>query len=197
MNYLIRDKQKFIEALEQLHILEYLDVDRIKTIDDMFFQIEANKLKEHILKTMIDHLIRNSLMNFLYEENGSTHGVKNESEVGSIFKSKTANKIRKDLSRINSRWKLPTTLITSKSLLWSVIVFVLWGIIVFSFLRMNPEFFIVTFDVLSITFLLLIMILPELLLRFLPETGASLPAMRWQARDLCLRRTQGNYEVKS
>lgn len=167
VNYLISDKQKFIEALEQLHILEHLDVDRIKTIDDMFFQIEDNHLKEHLLKTVIDYLIRNSLMKFLYKENGSTDGVKNASEIGSLFKGKTANKIKKDLSRINSRWKLPTTLITSKSLFWSVIVFVLWGIIVFSFLRMHPEFFIVTFDILSITFFLLIMILPELLLRFL------------------------------
>lgn len=133
----------------------------------MFFQIEDNQLKEHILKTLTDNLIRNSLMKFLYKENGSTDGVKNTSQIGSLFKGKTANKIKKDLSRTNSRWKLPTTLITSKSLLWSVIVFVLWGIIVFSFLRMHPEFFIVTFDILSIIFLLLILILPELLLRFL------------------------------
>src|SRR5690606_26119455 len=111
--------------------------------------------------------IRHRLMKFLYEKNGNTDGIKNESEVSLIFKCKRANEITKYLSRINKKWKLPTTVITSKSFLWLVIVFVLWGIVVFSFFKMNPEFFIVTFDVLSLSFLLLIMLLPELLLRFL------------------------------
>lgn len=163
MNYLIKDKQRFIEALRMLHIEEYIQAKALHTLDDLFIQIESNTMKMDILERISYRLICDHLMNF--KQSGNE--IKLGSPIDFVFKTKNARLVNSKISKINNSWKLPSTVLTTKSFLMSAAVFLILCGVVFLFIKIYPEFFIVTFDVLSISFLLLILVIPELLLRFL------------------------------
>jgi hypothetical protein len=166
-NYLIKNKQGLLHTLEQLHVAEYIDVSIVNTFDDLFNQIEMSQSKQVIVDKMMYYIVHNLLLKSLSDKLRGGDLVSLESDLSFVFGTERANRINKILSEINKDWNRPITILSTKSLTFSIIVFLLWGALIFIFLKVNPEFLIVTFNVASISLLLSVLIAPEIFLRLI------------------------------
>lgn len=167
-NYLIRDKKRFIDALRQLRILEYVNTEELQTLDDLFGQIDRSTLKEDILIKLQFYLILNLLVKSLPVKIGNElDDIKLDFKLDLVFGTDNAKKIKDYLYASNLNWKMPTSILKTSSFFLSLVVFASWVFAIFSFCILFPDIFIVTFNIFSISVLMLILIIPEIILRFL------------------------------
>jgi hypothetical protein len=155
VDYLIKDKNRFFAVLQRLRIVDFIEFEKVSTISDLFVQIENSQMKQNILKIMSLNLIENTILGFLNKESIDAADLTQETTNGlKAFGSQTG-------------WRMPLKIITTRSFFISLIVFICWAITIFIIFKKNPSLFIVTFDVFTISFLLLILLIPEMILRLL------------------------------
>jgi hypothetical protein len=160
MNYLIRDKDAFLQTLDQLKMPELVGVIEGNTVEDIFLRICETTEKEKIFEMMIKGLIEKRLCLILSDFAHFKITPSGKAE-GQLFLDKKETLKLKTAIEKNVKWRLPSTVIRRKSYLFSLGVLLVWTSIVFTFFRRNIDLFLATFSLFSIVFLFAILLFPS------------------------------------